>query len=47
MQVIVRRQDRVHCAGPPAWSGIMPGLEGDVIPVAGMMPLTRCPKAGI
>jgi len=25
----------------------MPGLEGDVISVAGMMPLTRRPKAGI
>jgi hypothetical protein len=30
-----------------ARSGIMPGPEGEVIPVAGMMPLTRCPKAGI
>jgi len=25
----------------------MPGPEGDVIPVAGMMPQTRRPKAGI
>ena len=47
MQVIVKRQDRAHGAGSPAWSGIMPGLEGDVISVAGMMPLTRRPKADI
>jgi hypothetical protein len=47
MQVIVKRQDRAHGAGSPAWSGIMPGVEGDVISVAGMMPLTGRPKAGI
>jgi hypothetical protein len=33
--------------GSLAWSGIMLGLEGDVISVADMMSLTRRPKAGI
>ena len=47
MQVIVRRQDRAHGARITGMIRIMPGPEGDVISVVGMMPLTRRPKAGI
>jgi hypothetical protein len=47
MQVIVRRRTEHAVPGSHARSGIMPGPEGDLIPVAGTMPLTRRPQADI